>query len=50
MSEFLSMGGYGIYVWPSYLIVAAVLYGNVIAAKMQRKRIIRELQEHSEES
>ena len=49
MSEFLSMGGYGIYVWPSYLIVAVVLYGNVVAAKVRRKNIIREIEEHTEE-
>ncbi len=50
MSEILSMGGYGMYVWPSYAIVAAVLYGNVLLAKMRRKRIIKELEELSEES
>ena len=49
MKEFLSMGGYGVYVWSSYAIVAAVMYGNVIAAKLQRKRVLREVQEHSEE-
>ena len=50
MSEILSMGGYGIYVWPSYAIVAIVLYGNVVLAKMHRKRVVREIKELSEES
>lgn len=49
MKEFLNMGGYAIFVWSSYAIVVLVMYGNVIAAKMQRKRIINELQELSEE-
>ncbi|MEM9103966.1 MAG: heme exporter protein CcmD [Pseudomonadota bacterium] len=49
MKEFLNMGGYAIYVWSSYARVVIVMSGNVIAAKMQRKRIINELQELSEE-
>lgn len=27
LSEFLHMGGYGAYVWPCYLLTAAVLIG-----------------------
>ena len=49
MREFLLMGGYAFFVWTSYAIVAAVLIGNVVAARMQRKRIIQELREYSEE-
>ena len=30
MSEFLNMGGYGLYVWPAYLIVAIVLILNLV--------------------
>ena len=50
MKEFFYMGGYGLYVWGSYAIVAVVMYGNVVAAKMQRKKIFKQLQEHAEES
>jgi len=50
MKEFFAMGGYAFFVWTSYGIVAAVMIGNVLAAKMKRKRIIKELQELSEES
>lgn len=50
MKESFLMGGYAFYVWTSYAIVAAVLIGNVFAAKIQRKRIVKELQELSEES
>ena len=49
MKEFFEMGGYAVYVWSSYAIVVLVMYGNVIAAKMQRKRVIKTLQELSEE-
>ena len=49
MKEFFEMGGYAVYVWSSYAIVVLVMYGNVIAAKMQRKRVIKALHELSEE-
>ncbi len=50
MKEFFAMGGYAFFVWTSYGIVAVVMIGNVLAAKMKRKRIINELQQLSEES
>ena len=50
MKEFFAMGGYAVFVWSSYAIVAVVLYANVLAAKLQRKRIIKEVQQYSEES
>lgn len=50
MKEFFAMGGYAIYVWPSYAIVAIVLFGNVLLAKMHRKKIVKELQELAEEN
>ncbi len=50
MKEFLLMGGYAFYVWTSYAIFAVVFIGNVVAAKMRRSRITKELQELSEES
>ena len=50
MKEFFAMGGYAFFVWASYGIVAIVMIANVVAAKMKRKRIFKELQELSEES
>jgi len=50
MREFLFMGGYAYFVWTSYAIVAAVLIGNVIVAKMYRKRILKDIREFSEEN
>ena len=37
MSEFLSMGGYGFYVWGSYLVTFALLALEVVIL-MRRKR------------
>jgi heme exporter protein CcmD len=33
MSEFIRMGGYAEYVWPCFLLAAAVLAWNVLAAR-----------------
>jgi heme exporter protein D len=30
MGEFLAMGGYGAYVWPAYLLTAAVMIGLAV--------------------
>ena len=49
MKEVLAMGGYAVYVWSSYAIVALVLFGNVLLAKMHRRKIVQELRELSEE-
>ncbi len=50
MKEFFAMGGYAVFVWSSYAIVTLVMVGNVIAASMKRKRILKELRELAEES
>jgi len=33
MSEFLRMGGYAAFVWPSYALVLAIVILNIIAAR-----------------
>lgn len=40
MKDFLDMGGYAAYVWPSYLVTLAVVIVNVIGAHraLQRAR------------
>ncbi|NQV48482.1 MAG: heme exporter protein CcmD [Rhodospirillaceae bacterium] len=43
MNEFFSMGGYAGYVWPSYLISAAVMVGLLIASLRGQKAAIAEL-------
>jgi len=41
--EFINMGGYGFYIWSSYLISAVVFIGLFIALKMQKNRLIKQL-------
>lgn len=50
MKEFFAMGGYAFFVWTSYAIVAFLMVANVIAARMKKKRIVREIKELAEES
>jgi heme exporter protein D len=40
-SEFFRMGGYGFYVWGSYL-VALVLMGGEVALLIKRRRSVRQ--------
>lgn len=44
-SEFLAMGGYGLYVWGSYAVTALVLILNVLAARAREKNVRRQLRE-----
>lgn len=39
LHEFLTMGGYGAYVWPSYAIAAVVVLVNALAPARRLKRI-----------
>ncbi|WP_417584098.1 heme exporter protein CcmD [Nitrincola sp.] len=41
-SDFLAMGGHGLYVWSSYALGLVVLLANVISPMMTRKRLITE--------
>ena len=43
MSEFLAMGGYAIYVWPSFLLALVVLVANIVAPMQQRKRVLKDI-------
>lgn len=52
MSDFLDMGGYGVYVWPSFAIVALVMAGLVLQSwhdLRTQKRLIAELEESRKE-
>ena len=40
MMEFLNMDGYGIYVWPAYLIVAIVLIVNLMAPLRRHRKLL----------
>ncbi|MGD8908978.1 MAG: heme exporter protein CcmD [Chromatiales bacterium] len=43
MSEFFAMGGYAVYVWPSFLLAAIVLIANIVTPLQQRKRVFKEI-------
>ena len=44
MSDFVSMGGYAVYVWGSYAAAAAVFAWNLAAPWLRRRALRRELQ------
>ncbi|MBP0049989.1 heme exporter protein CcmD [Marinobacterium sp. AK62] len=41
-SEFMAMGGHGLYVWLSYGLGLAVILINVILPRLQRNRLLAE--------
>lgn len=43
VSEFFAMGGYAFYVWSSFGLTAAVVVGEVLLLRAQRKNILRDL-------
>ena len=43
LGEFIHMGGYGVYVWSAYAIVAVVLIGNLIVPVLQARELKRRL-------
>jgi heme exporter protein D len=40
MKEFFAMGGYAVYVWPSFGLALIVLVANIVAPMQQRKRAL----------
>jgi heme exporter protein CcmD len=38
LMEYLDMGGYARYVWPSYIIVVVGIVGNILLARRALKR------------
>lgn len=42
LQEFLSMGGYGAFVWPSYIVTIVLLIANVWLARSSHRRAIDE--------
>lgn len=44
LHEFLTMGGYAVYVWPAYGIVAIVLIANIVIARRRHQRALAALQ------
>ncbi|HLW74864.1 MAG TPA: heme exporter protein CcmD [Gammaproteobacteria bacterium] len=44
LHEFLTMGGYGAYVWPAYIIAAVVMVANAIVPGRRLRRMRAALQ------
>ncbi|HEX6549308.1 MAG TPA: heme exporter protein CcmD [Gammaproteobacteria bacterium] len=47
--EFLTMGGYAVYVWPSYAIAAAVMIVNAWLPGRHLRRLLKELKQRAQE-
>lgn len=47
-TEFVTMGGYGLYVWSAYGFAAAVLVINVIVPLRRRMTVVRVLRQLNE--
>jgi len=43
MTDFLHMGGYGVYVWPSYAIALIIIVANVWAPLRDHKKLLRDI-------
>ncbi len=43
VSEFFAMGGYALYVWGSFGVTVAVVVGEIVLLRSQRKAIVRNL-------
>lgn len=41
--HFLSMGGYGLYVWGSYAVTFALLAAEIVLVAKRRRNVVREL-------
>ncbi|ELA09515.1 cytochrome c biogenesis protein, CcmD [Moraxella macacae 0408225] len=42
-TEFLSMGGHGVYVWASYGISFACLLGVIVYSRSQRQNMLKQI-------
>ncbi len=48
-SEFFAMGGKGLYVWGSYVVVALCFVGEFFAANRRHKAAVQDIGLHAEE-
>jgi len=47
-SEFLAMGGYGLYVWGSFGVTAVVLLAEVLALRARHRNLLRDAHDNPE--
>lgn len=50
MSEFFNMGGYGFYVWGSYVVTAVAIAVEVVAVRARRNAARRAVIDHRDAS
>ncbi len=43
LSEFLDMGGYGLYVWGSYLVTFLCIAGEIILVSNRKRTLVKHL-------
>lgn len=43
LSSFISMGGYGQYVWPAYALAFVILVGNLFVARRRLRQTLKNL-------
>ena len=41
--QFVAMGGYGLYVWGSYLVTLAIIAAEVVLVAKRRRNVMRQL-------
>lgn len=46
-AAFFSMGGYGTYVWGSYLLAMVILAANVLVPLLTKKTVLRRLRQYA---
>ena len=46
-ADFIAMGGYGLYVWGSFGVTAAVMLGEVWVLAAQRRALARSARDHT---
>lgn len=46
ISQWLAMGGYGVYVWSAYVITLLVFLFNIVFVFYQRKSVIAKVQHY----
>jgi len=42
-SEFLNMGGYGFYIWTSYILTAVLCIALYLSARVRRKTLLQQI-------
>ena len=48
--DFWAMGGYGLYVWGSYAVVALAMLAEVLGARQRQRKAIAQIQQNKEET